>query len=217
MKATTLLLAWIALAVPLLAAPQELRDPDVLYFDQNLPEKIVFTLEKNANVYLDKDFQTLAAALPPGTKVQISGLTNDGNYLVTTKYRGTRIEGWAMASELPAVDPKLIDAAKKSQEWHDSVQKAIKEKRVVQGMTLDEVKQSMGKPDRTSFRQDAQVRFDTWSYITYELVPQNTYVTDSLGRVTLQTIYVKKPVGELTIEFNGGVVTGLEEHRRRER
>lgn len=214
MKTLLALTAWALAVVLLHAVPKELRDSDVLYFDQNLPEKIILTLDKEASVYLDKDFQTLAAALPSGTKVQILGLVNDGNFLVSTQYRGTRIEGWALASALPPVDPKLIDAAKKSQAWRDAVAAAIKDKRVLQGMTVNEVKQAMGKPDRTSSRQDAQVRFDTWTYITYELVPQSTYVTDALGRVTLQTIYVKKPVGELTVEFNGGLVTGLEEHRR---
>lgn len=214
MKWLTALFAWAVFILPLIAAMEESREPDVLYFDQNLPEKIVVTLEKNANVYLDKDLQTLAAALPPGTKVQILGLVNDGNYFVSTKYRGTRIEGWAFAGDFPPIDSKLIETAKKSQAWRESVQRAIKEKRVVQGMTFDDVKKSLGKPDRTSSRQDAQTKFDTWTFITYELVPQNSYVTDAWGRVTIQTIYVKKPIGELTVEFNNGIVTGIEEHRR---
>lgn len=214
MKPLIALLAWAVFIFPLHAAMEESREPDVLYFDQNLPEKIIVTLEKSANVYLDKDLQTLAATLPPGTKVQILGLVNDGNYFVTTKYRGTRIEGWAFSGDFPPLDPKLIETAKKSQLWRESVQRAIKEKRVVQGMTFDDVKKSLGKPDRTSSRQDAQTKFDTWMYITYELVPQNSYVTDAWGRVTIQTIYVKKPIGELTVEFNSGIVTGIEEHRR---
>lgn len=208
-----LLLSFVA-AIPLWSVQDELREADVLYFDQNLPDKVLVTLEKPARVYLDKDFQVLAADLPAGTKLQIAGIGADGNYLISTKHRGTRIEGWVPLAQLPPLDPKVIDAARLAEARRAAVQKAIKEKRVIQGMTLEDVGKALGKPDRTSFRQDAQSRVDTWTYITYDLLPQSTYVTDALGRTTLQTIYVKSPTGELTIDFNGGAVVSVEQHKR---
>lgn len=211
------LLSWVLFLLPSLllhAVQEELREPDVLYFDQTLPDKVLLTLEKSVRVYLDKDFQVLAAALPSGAKLQIVGIGSDGNYLVSTQYRGTRIEGWVKLSDLPPLDPKILEAARQAQARNDAVQKAIKERRVIQGMSLAEVGKAMGKPDRTAFRQDAQARIDTWTYITYDLVPQNTYVTDALGRTSLQTVYVKSPTGELTIDFTNGSVVSVEQHKR---
>ncbi len=212
MRLSLLFLVWSLAISQLTATPLELRDKDVFYFDQYISDKIALTLERAANVYMGKDFQSVAASLPAGTTVQIIGIGNDGNYLVGVPYRGTNLEGWMLPGDLPPIDPKVMQSARQAQTQRNAIGKAIAEKRVILGMTLEDVKKSLGKPAKASFRQDTQGRIDTWVYITYELIPQTSQVIDAFGRTVFQTVYVKKPIGELYVEFSAGSVTGVEEH-----
>jgi hypothetical protein len=191
----------------------ELREDGVLYFEGNLPDTVTATLHTATTVYLHRDFQMALAALYPGQKVELIGMSPEG-YLLKTNYRNNTTIGWIRPEDLPSgIDPALFAAAKKNQAHRDAVAVAIANKSVIQGMTPDEVKQSVGRPEQTASRVDPSGSALTWIYTTYREEPQYQYTLDPYGRPVLQTYYVRIPIGQLIVAFANGAVISVEEHR----
>jgi len=193
--------------------PSELREQGVLYFEDNLPDKITTTFKVPTTVYMHRDFQMVLASFGQGQEVELIGMSPEG-YLLKGNYRNNTVTGWIRPEDLPTgVDPTLFKTAQKNQARHDAVAVAITNKSVIQGMTPDEVKQSVGRPEQTSSHTDANGSILTWVFTTYREEPQNYYTLNPLGRSVLQTYYVKIPVGQLIVNFENGAVTSVEEHK----
>ena len=190
-----------------------LREDGVLYFDGNLPDKVTATIHTATTVYLHRDFQMALAALYAGQKLELIGMSHDG-YLLKTNYRNNTTIGWIRPEDLPSgIDPAIFAEAKKNQAHRDAVAVAIANKNVIQGMTPDEVKQSIGRPEPVASRDDAHGSALTWVYTTYREEPQYQYALDGTGRAVLQTYYVKIPIGQMIIAFGNGVVISIEQHK----
>ena len=125
---------------------------------------------------------------------------------------GGTIEGW-VAFDRVQLDAKLLEQAAANKAQRDQIEEAIKDKRVLEGMTFDDVRRALGKPDKTSFRKDQNGRIDSWNYITYDRIPQYDYRRDTTGRLVRYTYYIKVPIGDQLVEFQEGRVTAVEEHR----
>jgi len=187
----------------------ELREPGVLYFEDNLPDKITGTLDHSATVYLHHDFQTALTALYAGQPVEIVGMCKDG-FLLKTNYRNNTVLGWIRPNDLPpGIDPSLFVNAQKSQLRRDAVAVAIANKTVIRGMTPDEVKQAVGRPDQTASRSDASGTVQSWTYITYRQEPQYSYTMGPFGQAVQQIYYVKVPIGQMEVDFANGAVTAI--------
>jgi len=190
-----------------------LREQGVLYFDDNLPDKITATLQTGVTVYTHRDFQTALAGLFAGQTIELVGMSPDG-YLIKGTFRNNSVTGWIRPEDLPkGIDPALLAQAQKNQQRRDAVAVAIANKTVIQGMTTDEVKQSVGRPEQIASHTDANGSSLSWIYTTYREDPQNSYSLDAFGRAILQTYYVKVPIGQLVIDFNNGVVIAVTEHK----
>jgi hypothetical protein len=207
-----LLLALSIAGAPAQIAP-ELQEQGVLYFDGNLPDKVTATLHTAITVYLHRDFQMALAALYSGQKVELIGMSPEG-YLLKTNYRNNTITGWIRPEDLPSgIDPAIFAEAKQNQAHRDAVAVAITNKSVIQGMTPDEVKRSVGRPEQVASRVDSSGSALTWIYTTYREEPQYEYVLDAFGRPVLQTYYVKIPIGQLIVAFANGAVISVEQHK----
>ncbi len=191
----------------------ELREEGVLYMEGNVADKVTTSVKDTIAVYTHRDFRTALAAFYPGQKVELIGISPDG-YLLKGTYRNNTVTGWIRTEELPpGIDPEIIAQAKKNQARHDAIAVAISNKAVIGGMTPDEVKQSLGKPEQISSHTDANGSTTTWTYVTYREDPQYNYALDPYGRVVLQTYYVKVPVGQRIIDFANNEVVGVTEHK----
>jgi hypothetical protein len=211
-----LVLALSISCAPAQIAP-ELREQGVLYFEENLPDKITATLNATTMVYLHRDFKTALASLSQGQEIELVGMSPEG-YLLQGNYRNNTVTGWIRPEDLPTgIDSSLFKTAQANQARHDTVTVAIANKSVIQGMTPDEVKQSVGRPEQISSRNDANGSKLTWVFITYREEPQYSYVLDALGRARLQTYYVKIPVGQLIVNFENNAVVAVEEHKMNSR
>jgi hypothetical protein len=207
-----LLLAFSLAGAPAQVA-SELREQGVLYFDGNLPNKVTATLHAATTVYLGRDLQMALAALYSGQKVELIGMSPQG-YLLKTNYRNNTTIGWIRPEDLPSgIDPAIFAEAKKNQARRDAVAVAITNKSVIQGMTPDEVKQSVGRPEQVASRVDPNGSALTWVYTTYVEQPQYQYSLDAFGRPVMQTYYVKIPIGQLIVTFVNGAVISVEEHK----
>jgi hypothetical protein len=190
----------------------ELQEEGVLYFDGNLPGKVTATLHTATTVYLHRDFQTALAALYAGQKIELIGMSPEG-YLLKTMYRNNTVTGWIRPADLPSgVDPSLFALAQKNQARRDAVAVAITNKSVIQGMTPDEVQQSVGRPEQVLSSSDAHGSSLTWIFTTYREDPQYSYVLNGFGRPILQTYYVRVPIGQLIVNFANGAVASVAQH-----
>jgi hypothetical protein len=205
----------LAVSIPRASADLDpaLREDGVLYFDGNLPDKVVATLHSGATVYLHRDFQMALAALYTGQKIVLIGMSPEG-YLLKANYRNNTITGWIKPEDLPSgIDPALFAQAKKNQAHRDAVAVAVANKTVVQGMTPDEVKQSVGKPESVTSHTDPNGDSLVWTYTTYREDPQYQYTLDAFGRPVLSTYYVKIPIGQLIVSFANGTVVAVTQHK----
>lgn len=217
MKRPFLLFAATLLLLSAVAARAELdpalREQGVLYFDGNLPDKVTATIHATTTLYLHRDFQTPLAALYNGQKVELIGMAPEG-YLLTTTVRNNTTTGWIKPADLPSgIDPAIFVTAQKNQARRDAVAVAIANKNVITGMTPDEVKQALGKPNGISSKVDPHGEALAWTYTTYREDPQYEYTMDAYGHTVLQTYYVKVPIGQEIIEFVNGTVYSIEQHK----
>jgi hypothetical protein len=210
-----LLILFFSVATSSAQIADELREEGVTYVEGNLPDdqKIAGTLQTATTVYSHHDFQTAIAALYSGQKIEIIGLSAQG-YLLKTIYRNNTLTGWIHPEDLPAgIDASLFAIVKKNQAHNDAVKIAITNKAVIQGMTPDEVKQSVGRPVQITSHTDAKGSTVTWMYTTFREEPQITYYLDAYNRPVQTTDYVKIPIGQLIVDFTNGVVTAVTEHK----
>jgi hypothetical protein len=190
-----------------------LLEQGVLYFDGNLPDKVIATIHTGTTVYLRRDFQTALAALYAGQKIELIGMSPEG-YLLKANYRNNTITGWIKPEDLPSgIDPAIFADARKSQARRDAVAVAITNKNVIRGMTPDEVTKAVGKPETVASRVDATGTALTWVYTTYREDPQYQYTLDAFGRAVLQTYYVKIPIGQMIVAFTNGAVVSVEQRK----
>jgi hypothetical protein len=190
-----------------------LREDGVLYFADNLPNRLIGTVKTPTTVFLHRNFQMPLASLFSGQKIEIVGVAPEG-YLITCTYRNNSVNGWIAPADLPPdVDQTVLGQAKKNQERRNQMAALIANKQVVRGMTLDEVHQSLGNPDQTSSHTDATGSTQTWVYTTYQDVLQTSYVPGPFGRTVLQTYPVRTPVGQTIVTFTGGMVSAIEQHQ----
>ena len=190
-----------------------LREQGVLYFEGNLPSKVIATIHATTTLYLHRDFRTPLAALYDGQSIEVIGMAPEG-YLLTTNLRNNTVTGWIRPNDLPSgIDPALFATAQKNQARRDAVAVAIANKNVITGMTPDEVKQAVGAPNGTASKSDPHGEALTWIYTTYREDPQYEYSLDPFGRPVLQTYYVKVPIGQMIVEFVNGEVYSVEQHK----
>jgi hypothetical protein len=190
-----------------------LKESGVLYLPGNVPEKVTVVVKAPTTVFAQRNFQTVTGYLSPGQTVEIIGAAPDG-YILRGSYRNNTLTGWIHPEDLPTgFDPRIFDAARKTQERRDAIAAAIANKTVVTGMTPDEVQQAVGRPEQTATKTDASGSTVTWIFTTYKQEPQYSYALDSFGRAVLQTYYVKIPIGQLIVGFANGVVASIEQHQ----
>ncbi len=190
-----------------------LREPNAIYLEGNVPEKITAVVHAPTTVFSERNFQTVAGFFDPGETVEVVAFAPDG-YILKGSYRNNTITGWIRPSDLPTgFDPRILEAARKTQERRDAIGVAIANKTVVPGMTPDEVTRAVGRPGQIASKTDASGSSVTWIFTTYREDPQYAYAIDALGRPVLQTYYVKVPIGQLIVGFGNGVVASIEEHK----
>ena len=118
------------------------------------PSRSIATIKTPTTIYLRRDFQSALALMGPGATIELIGMSPEG-YLVKGDYRNNSVTGWILPADLPpGIDPALIAQARKNQARHNVVADAIAHKKVIRGMTPDEVQQSVGRPDQESSQTD---------------------------------------------------------------
>ena len=209
-----------------------IREPGAIYLSDfgQKPMKLK-VLKPNSPCYFDITMSRFAGTLRFPQIVQVEAVSDTG-----ARIRGNAMQGgvaaWVAFDQLEPLPEGLLANFKKSEERRKLVERLIAKNEVAIGMTADEVGRSLGKPQKTTKRADKNGVQQVWEYVKYDLVPQTAYapgynqsvvtypggpnqpagtlVQGGVG-YSAATIYVKVPVGKLTVSFKDGLVESLDQ------
>ena len=181
-----------------------------VYLEDLLDKPIQLKVIKPTPVYSSLKGDRWLGNLVPGHHAVLLAIS-DRAYRVRAKARQGQVAGWVSPKALQGIDEKMVKNLKKLAERELLVQDLISKKQIAMGMTVDEVERALGRPDNRTSKVTKEGRKDKVEYITYERVAQSVTRTDRFGRLLRSTVYVKVPVGKLTIEFEDELVSSIEE------
>lgn len=185
-------------------------EPGAMYLEDILPKPLRLTVVREAPIYYQLRMQEVLGSMAPGTPVQVIAMSDTG-YRVRGRARHGDVAGWMRMSDLQAADPKLAEKLKAFYTRQKQVDALIAANQIALGMTVAEVKASLGNPTRRSSKINAAGREESLEYSIFERVPQVTTGRDRFGNLVQSTIYVKVEVGRLSVAFKDEVATEINE------
>jgi hypothetical protein len=201
----------ILLALPWqLAAGAVIREEGAVYLEDFLHTPIKLSVLTDAPIYYGSSLGRYLGTLRKGQSVELQAIA-DHAYRVRGRAQQGQVAGWVEPGFLTPLKEEFVEKLKKNAARRAEVQELIARNEVAINMTSEEVLASLGKPQKQSARLDAAGRQETWEYLRYERVPQQVVTRDQFGRFVTQIVYVKVPVGRLSVIFAEGLVTALEQ------
>lgn len=218
--------------IPLMEAAPIVREAGAIYLSDFGVKPLKLRVLEPAPAYFDTAQTRFAGTLRFPQVVQIEGLDSNGLLRVRGNARQGGIVAWVDPRFLEPLPDRFAENLRKSEQRRLEVESLISRNEVAIGMTPDEVGRSLGKPQKKTNRADTTGTQQIWEYIKYQLVPQTTFVpvnnqtivtyqktTNSPRGSVIQnsqglaanTIYVKVPVGTLTVTFKDNVVEALDQ------
>jgi len=218
----------LLVAAASLHASPIIREPGAIYLSDFGDKALRVNMARAAKSYFDIGMTRYAGTLRYPQQVQIVAVADAG-----CRVRGNAQQGgvlaWVPYDDLSGLPKDFLATMKKAEERRQMVEALIAKKEVAIGMTIDEVRRSVGKPAKTTKRASKDGSEEIWEYVKYDLIPQTTYtpgVTQTVippskpgapANVVTQTvmigntIYVKVPVGTLKVAFKEGLVDSLDQ------
>jgi hypothetical protein len=207
------LIAILSLAAPGPAAVAQLsnlaKEKGAVYIEDLTDQQIRLKLRENATVYSDAKAQRAIGTLTAGQSVPLVAFTDKACRVRGRATHGD-VVGWVGMRFFEAQDPTLFDRLRQAAERQRQVQALIDKKEVAIGMTPDEVIQSLGKPDEETSDIQKESSSESFSYITYDRIPQRNLMRDRFGRLYQTVTYIKVETGRLTVTFENGAVSGIQ-------
>ncbi|HEY5792919.1 MAG TPA: hypothetical protein VIS74_06440 [Chthoniobacterales bacterium] len=161
-----------------------------------------------ANAYFDLALTRYAGTLRYPQEVEVLGF-GDRLYRIRGRAQQGQILAYVPPDSLAPVDPEFIANLRKAEERRKLVEALIAKNEAALGMTLEEVRLSLGKPQKKSQKANAEGVEQVWEFVTYTLIPQTTTVIGPGGVQTLATTYIKTPKGKMEVHFKNGIVSEL--------
>jgi len=209
-----LLLLTLVLGAAAIAAPSGavIREPGAIYLEDLTPKAIRLPVTADAPIYYQSDRKRFLGVLKKGQAVELQAIgPAEEAYRVRGMAQQGQVAGWVEPQYLAPLKKQFVENLKQNAARREEVLALISRAEVAINMTPDEVLASLGKPGRKASKLDANGRQETWEFIKYEQVPQQIEGYDRFGRVVLNTVLVKVPVGKLSIVFENDLVTSLEQ------
>ena len=209
-----LLLLLTALPLPAQRPSSLSRERGAVYVEDFTDEPVRLTLPAPATAFADPSARRRLGQLLGGQKVDLIAFTEKA-CRVRGRAAHDTIVGWVGLKYLQSDDPQLFERLQQAAARQADVEKYIARKEVAIGMTPDEVVRALGRPDEetTNVRQEASS--GSFSYVTWDRIPQRTLARDRYGRLVQTITYIKVETGRLTVEFENGTVASLQSTKGR--
>jgi hypothetical protein len=187
-----------------------LREEGAIYLEDTLTKPVRLAVLDDATIYFNASLDRYLGVLKKGQVVEVLAV-KDRVYRVRGRAQQGQVAGWVENRHLEKLDDKFLADLKANADRQAEVQVLIANNEVAINMTTEEVKASLGKPGKKTARLDATGREEIWEYVRYERVPQQTVGRDWWGRLVANNVYVKVPVGQLSVTFKDDLVTAVEQ------
>ncbi|MDA7614236.1 hypothetical protein N8586_03780 [Verrucomicrobiales bacterium] len=192
-----------------------IQEDGALYVESLLEKPIKLKVLKSAHAYGTLKGERYLGTLKPGQEVTLLAISARA-YRVRGKAQQGDIAGWAGPTFFKKLDPEFVSNLKKAAERKALVDDLIANKEVALGMTGEEVLASLGKPTKRASELNTEGTTETLDYITYERVPQTSYVRNGFGQVVKKTTYVKVETGRLSVKLQDDIVASISESESNE-
>lgn len=186
------------------------REKGAIYLEDILPKPVKVDVAADAPIYFDMNLGRYLGVLTKGQLVELQAVS-DTVFRVRGMAQQGQVVGWVDPKYLGALKPDFLASLKKTAQRQDEVKALIAQKQVAINMTPQEVVASLGNAGKTTSRVDATGQHEVWEYVRYAEVPQQTTGYDRNGNLAASTIMVKVPDGTMSVVFENGLVTSIEE------
>jgi hypothetical protein len=208
------------------------REPGAIYLSDFGIKPLRLKLLTAAPAYFDTAQTRYAGTLRFPQVVQVEGLDARGLVRVRGNAQQGGIVAWVSPQFLEPLPERFAENLRRSEARRQQVEALIARNEVAIGMTVEEVGRSLGKPQKKTSRADQSGTQQIWEFIKYQLIPQTTYapvssqsvltfdktkhspggaLVQSSQGIAANTIYIKVPVGTLTVTFKNNIVEALDQ------
>jgi hypothetical protein len=202
----------LALALPVLALAESKlpREPGAIYLEDLAlrPVKVATTVD--ATVTSRTVDGRYLGVIRKGSPVELVAVS-DGLARVRGQAQQGGVIGWVDLRSITPLRAEFLDSLRQNAKRKVEVDALVAKGEVALNMTPDEVAASLGKVQKKTSKLDAGGRKDTWEFVRYARVPQETTGYDRFGRLVVSTVYIKVPAGKLTVNFENSLVTSIEQ------
>jgi len=190
------------------------RERGAVYVEDFTADPIRLQLRQPAPAYADLAARRLLGQFLGNQSVDLIAFT-DKACRVRGRAAHDTIVAWVGLAYLEPRNPELFNQLRQAAARQAEVDKLIARKEVAIGMTPEEVVRALGRPDEETdnIRQDGAT--SSFSYVTYDRVPQRNLIRDRYGRLVQTLTYIKVETGRLTVNFENGTVSGLQSTKSR--
>jgi len=201
--------AFFVFVSPPARAEPILREPGAFYFSDASEKPFFSPLKYAAISYFDAGESRYAGTLRFPQTVEVLAVREQ-----QAKVRGQAQQGqvaaWIALDAIEGITPELLASLSAAAERSKQIAALIKRNEIAVGMTMEEVRQSLGKPQKTTRRATTEDSDELWEYIHYKYIPQQTVVNTPMG-LTTSTVYVKVPDGTIEVTAKNGIVTSIQQ------
>jgi hypothetical protein len=228
----------LILAMGLLAASTAwsgpiVREAGAIYLSDFGLEPLKLALREPAPCYFEMSARRYAGTLRFPQAVKLDAVAPNGMLRVRGNAKQGGVAAWVDPAYLEPLPPDFVANLQRAEERRREVEALIARNEVAIGMTPDEVARSLGKPQKRSSRTSRDGSSQVFEYIRYKLIPQTVYSPSYVESITgvrpdprarletvvvrggygynASTVYVKVPVGTITVTFAEGIVESIEE------
>ena len=209
------------------------REAGAIYLSDFGLEPLKLALREPAPCYFEMSARRYAGTLRFPQAVKLDALAPNGMLRVRGNAKQGGVAAWVDPAYLEPLPPDFVANLQRAEERRREVEALIARNEVAIGMTPDEVARSLGKPQKRSSRTSRDGSSQVFEYIRYKLIPQTVYSPSYVESITgvrpdprarletvvvrggygynASTVYVKVPVGTITVTFAEGIVESIEE------
>jgi hypothetical protein len=198
------------LALSTFAAPPILREPGATYLDDFAVSGVKLAVLSDAAIYSLLNQGRYLGVIGKGRAVELLAVSEKGLRVRGMAQQG-QVSGWVDATFLTPLKPEFIESLRANAKRKTEVDALIAKNEVGLNMTHDEVAASLGKAQKKTSKLDGAGRKEVWEFVRYTRVPQETTGYDREGKLVRSVVWVKVPSGKLSVTFDNGLVSALEQ------
>jgi hypothetical protein len=209
------------------------REAGAIYLSDFDLEPLKLALREPAPCYFEMSAKRYAGTLRFPQAVKLDAVAPNGMLRVRGNAKQGGVAAWVDPAYLEPLPTDFVANLQRAEERRRQVEELIARNEVAIGMTPDEVARSLGKPQKRSSRTSRDGSSQVFEYIRYKLIPQTVYSPAYVESITgvrpdprarletvvvrggygynASTVYVKVPVGTITVSFTEGIVESIED------